>query len=268
MSHAGQARNFESTLRGLLGRGHDVEMGFDRIEKKNLPGFADLAGALESEHGNLASSVCPRPGKDEWSWVAARMRAAIDYMRYFEPDYEQAPKLRARAERFAPHRARRIVRRMPGPARRWLRRSLERADRWAQISPVVEEYVRERAPDVVLVTPLLEPGGLQVEFLRAANRMGIPTGYCVASWDNLTNKGVLHELPDLVTVWNPAQQAEAVRLHGVPAKRVTVMGAIAFYHWFGWVPSRSREEFAEAVGIDPSEPYVLYAGSSGFIAPD
>src|SRR5918911_248558 len=79
-------------------------------------------------------------------------------------------------------------------------------------------------PGAVRFTPLLEPGSVQVEFERAANRMGIPTCLCVASWDNLTNKGLIHELPDLVTVWNEPQREEAVRLHGVPEERIVITG--------------------------------------------
>ena len=38
---------------------------------------------------------------------------------------------------------------------------------------------------------------------------GIPAGVCVASWDNLTNKGVIRSDPDAVFVWNEAQRRAA-----------------------------------------------------------
>lgn len=268
MSHAGQARNFESTLRGLAERGHEVHMGYERAEKKNLPGHRDLAERLVQEYPEIACDVCPRPAKDDWSWVAARLRAAVDYMRYLEPEFDNAPKLRARAERFAPERVKKRVRGMSGAMRRVFRSALVRGDISAPVSDAVTAYIRARDPDVVLVTPLLEPGTLQVEFLRAANRLGIPTCLCVASWDNLTNKGIIHEQPDAVTVWNDRQREEAARLHGVDAENVIVTGAIAYDHWFDWEPARSRGEFTAAVGLDPAKPFVLYVGSSGFIAPD
>ena len=98
--------------------------------------------------------------------------------------------------------------------------------------------------------------------------MGVATCLCVHSWDNLTNKGLIHELPDAVTVWNEMQRDEAVDLHHVPRERIVITGGSPYDHWFGWKPSRSREEFAASVGLDPELPFVAYLGSSGFIAPD
>jgi hypothetical protein len=90
----------------------------------------------------------------------------------------------------------------------------------------------------------------------------------VASWDNLTSKGLIRVLPDHVIVWNEAQAHEATTLHGVPPDRITVTGAQTFDRWFAMRPSRSREEFCRTVGLDPGRPYLLYTGSSVFIAPD
>ncbi len=149
-----------------------------------------------------------------------------------------------------------------------MRAALRSAERAMPISESVENYILEQDPDAVLVTPLLEPGSIQVEFVRAANRMGVATCLCVHSWDNLTNKGLIHELPDAVTVWNEMQRDEAVDLHHVPRERIVITGGSPYDHWFGWKPSRSREEFAASVGLDPELPFVAYLGSSGFIAPD
>src|SRR5919106_424818 len=94
MSHAGQARNFESTLRGLAERGHEVHMAYDRLDKKNLPGVSDLANALVAEYPLLTSGGHPQPRKDDWGWIASRLRLALDYMRYLQPEFKDAPKLR------------------------------------------------------------------------------------------------------------------------------------------------------------------------------
>ena len=49
----------------------------------------------------------------------------------------------------------------------------------------------------------------QVDWIKAARACGIRTAACIASWDNLTNKGLLRIEPDLVVVWNEAQRREA-----------------------------------------------------------
>jgi hypothetical protein len=91
---------------------------------------------------------------------------------------------------------------------------------------------------------------------------------CVGSWDNLTNKGLIHGPVDHVTVWNEYMKKEAVDLHGVLPERVTVTGAQQFDHWFGWQPSTSRQAFCTRVGLDATQPYLLYLCSSKFVAPD
>jgi FkbM family methyltransferase len=119
-----------------------------------------------------------------------------------------------------------------------------------------------------MMTPLIEPGSPQAEYVRSAGALGIRTALCVASWDNLTNKGLIHGAVDLVTVWNEAMKREAVTLHGVPASHVTVTGAQPFDHWFDWTPRTTRDAFCARVGLPADKPYLLYLCSSRFIAPE
>jgi hypothetical protein len=107
-----------------------------------------------------------------------------------------------------------------------------------------------------------------MEYVRAARGLGIRVVLCVGSWDNLTNKGLIHGPMDLVTVWNDAMRREAVELHGVAPERIVVTGAQVFDHWFDWRPSTSREDFCARVGLERNGPFILYVCSSRFIAPD
>jgi hypothetical protein len=75
-------------------------------------------------------------------------------------------------------------------------------------------------------------------------------------------------LPERIVVWNEAQKTEAVSLHRARPEQVVVTGAQLFDRWFAARPTRSREAFCRDVGLDPSRPFVLYLGSSMFIAPD
>jgi hypothetical protein len=268
MPHPGATRNFESTLRGLADRGHLIHLAFDRTEKKNLPGLWDLADSLMAEYPGITAGEHPRPPETDWSIASSRLRASVDYMRYSNPEFVDAPKLQSRAERWVTPRTKQVVSRVPHRAKGRLRAAFSLAERSAPIDGRLARYLREQQPSVILLTPLLEPGSVQTDYLRVAKRMNIPTCLCVHSWDNLTNKGLIHEQPDAVTVWNEMQRDEAVQLHGTPRERVVVTGAAAYDHWFGWTPSRSRLEFAAQAGLDPDRAFIVYLGSSGFIAPD
>jgi hypothetical protein len=119
----------------------------------------------------------------------------------------------------------------------------------------------------VIVTPLVSCHS-QTDYLRSARARGLPTILGVASWDNLTNKGLIHEVPDRIYVWNEAQRREAIELHGVPSARVIAVGAHSYDHWLAWTPSTSRDEFCGKVGLESETPFIVYVCSSGFIAGD
>jgi hypothetical protein len=271
MSHPGHTRNFESTLRALAEAGHNVHVAFDR-QKGNLPGQADLISALAETYPSLTySDAPPRAKHSRWTRASSALRTSIDYLRYLRPELRDAHKLRWRIRQRTPSFIRVLAYVPPfrwEVGRRALRRVLGWLDRCVPIRQEVVEFIRAHEPDLVLVTPLLELTSPQLDYFRAAKAIGLRTGLCVASWDNLTTVGLVQETPDVLTVWNPAQAREAVEQHGLPEERIAVTGACAYDHWFSWAPSRSRAEFCELVGLPDERPYILYVCSSAFISPD
>ena len=199
------------------------------------------------------------------------MRHGIDYLRYLEPEFAVAGALRERAERRTPH-AVLAATRLPGvrspPGRRALGAILRAIEASIPIDRSLRAFVHEQDPDLVLVSPLVGTRIAQGDYVRAAGEAGVPTALLVASWDNLTNKGVIRDTPDLTVVWNEPQAHEAVGLHGIPRDRIAVTGAHTYDHWFEWRPSSTRAEFCARVGLDADRPFVLYVCSSHFIAPD
>jgi hypothetical protein len=260
--HNGFVRNFEWMLRLLAERGHSVELAFQFAR-----GEGEIPERLEAEYENVRIGRAPARN-DLWLYVAYRLRYAIDYLRYLRPEYEHAPKLRARGRKKAPRLVVWLTRVPPFRSSRGRARldSLLRALERALPAPSsVERFVAERRPAVVLATPYVD-GPWQEDYVAAAQRLGIPTGLPVASWDNLTNKGVIRHAPERIYVWNEIQRREAVELHGVDPNRVTVVGGHSYDHWFEWQPSTTREEFCARLGIRPDRPILLYLCSSGFVA--
>ena len=270
MRHSGYVRNFESTLRMLCDRGHTVHLSFQKAGSHWLLDAGDVARVLSDEYPRFSRGVIPMRD-DTWGHAARELRGSLDYLRYLTPKYRDAPRLRERAMRGVPEA---LLRRTEHGAlstrmgRALLKGWLRALHQSIPSSPRIDAFLEAHRPDVLVVTPLVEPGAPQAEYIRSARALGIRTALCVASWDNLTNKGLIHGPVDLVTVWNESMKAEAVDLHGVAPERVTVTGAQPFDHWFEWRPSRSREAFCAEVGLPWDQPYVLYVCSSRFIAPE
>jgi hypothetical protein len=130
-----------------------------------------------------------------------------------------------------------------------------------------ELFLKAERADLLLVTPLIDFGSYQTDYVKAAHRIGLPVAFLPFSWDNLTNRGLIRVAPDRVLVWNEHQRREAVELHGVPADRVIITGAPRFDEFFALRPSTSREEFCARIGLDASQPFILYTCSSNFVAP-
>jgi hypothetical protein len=270
MRHGGYVRNFESLLVELTGRGHDVHVALGGSRMRWLGDRTPPIVGLAERHERLTYGPAPDTAH-RLARAANAVRTTLDWLRYQRPEYAAAPKLRARLDRALPERGRRaLLAAGAGSARgnAVLRRALEAVVEAMPWAPAIDRYLAEHAPDVVLVTPLVDVSSTQSDVLRGARALGIPAVLCVASWDNLTNKGLIKGRPDLVTVWNEAQREEAVRLHRQRPERVVATGAQSYDHWFAWRPRRSREELFGEIGLDPARPFVLFLGSSPFVAPE
>jgi hypothetical protein len=88
----------------------------------------------------------------------------------------------------------------------------------------------------------------------------------VFSWDNLSNKGLVHDAPDRMFVWNKIQRREAERLHRFPPDQVVITGAPRFDELFELKPATTREEFCRLIGADQARPIIVYLCSSKFVA--
>ena len=266
MRHSGYIRNFESALRLLCARGHQVHVGYNSKMRNWLLYISDIGQQIAADHPGFSQG--PVPIRDDgWGLLGREVRFGLDYMRYLTPEYRDAPKLRRRVERDVARPITRVALRGDATRRR-LGQVLRAIDRSIPTSSAIDQFMDEQRPDLLLVTPLIEPGSPQSDYVRSAQARGIRTAFCVASWDNLTNKGVIQDHVDLVTVWNEDMKREAVELHGVAPERVAVTGAQPFDHWFEWTPSTSRQEFCARAGLGADRPYVLYLCSSKFVAPE
>ncbi len=124
MLHAGFVRNYEGAIRELAARGHHVHIACEtgRTKLNDAPLLDEVmrsggvtTGAApvraegvrtflaRSDRGALRTGEAADGAQPErWDSLATAVRLGLDYLRYFDPEYAQAPKLRARAEKRLP----------------------------------------------------------------------------------------------------------------------------------------------------------------------
>jgi hypothetical protein len=262
--HFGYFKNLESTVEELAARGHHVHLAAERPE--STWGGRGIVNRLAARHPNVTYGTAPARETDESSFLATKIRLGFDYLRYLEPPYEGMHGLRRRAEVRAPQGLVRLSRSYGlrfARIRRLTARALDGLDHALPASPAIEQFLDEQQPEVLLITPLIGlVASSQLDLLRSAQARGLPTGICVWSWDHLSSKALIRDLPTRIFVWNDVQKDEAVQMHRIPAERVTVTGAQCFDQWFNRQPSRSRPEFCRRAGLPDERPFVLWVCSS------
>ena len=269
MRHPGALRNFASTLRMLAERQHRIHLVFAKQDKE---GDDRLLRELTTAFPTITAGEIERkiPWRF-WLGLARGARYTVDYVRYLTPEYDGISSLTERARAKAPATMRWLVERPLFRSRggnRFLTRALLAVENAIPIDRATFALVAAEAPDVLLVTPLVDIGSDQVDYVKAAHRLGVRSAVPVLSWDNLTNKGLIRVPPNRVFVWNEAQKTEAVTMHGTDPATVVLTGAMVYDQWFARRASTTRDEFCARVGLTPSRPILLYLCSSPFIAPD
>ena len=258
----GKTRHFDGVIDRLTGRGHTVILA--AAAKRN-----GLKGTGLGSSRRVEVVACPTHRVDRWRHMATQLRLGRDYLRYFEPAYARAGKLAERAASYTPESVKARIEQRP-----WIRRHASAVGRALELVEAAlpseryfELFIKYHEPDLVIVTPLVDFGSYQTDYVKAAHRLGIPVAFTPFSWDNLTNRGLIRVAPDRIFVWNEAQKREAVDLHRMPADRVVITGAARFDDFMELTPATSREAFCAPLGLDPARPILLYGCSSPFVAP-
>lgn len=269
LNRMAHVRHFDRAVRLLADRGHDICLASQDDD-------VELRDPL-SRQPRIRATTAPRNREDDWAAPAGALRRARDYIRYLHPRYASARLLRARVfeklvgavspqTEVLDEAWSEMLLRMPKHDQKRMDALLAKFETAIPIDPGIHAFLEDHRPDAVILSPMVGVGFSQADFVKSARALGIPTAMLVFSWDNLSNKGLIHELPDRILVWNGTQRAEAVKLHRCPADRVVVTGAPRFDPFFEMKPASSREEFCRMVGLDPERPLITYLCSSKFVA--
>ena len=134
--------------------------------------------------------------------------------------------------------------------------------------PTITKFLQAEQPNALFVVGFVQSNNHEIEYVKAAKALGIPSIVAIASWDNLTTKGTYHLYPDYSLVWNQAQVEEAVGLHSVPRDSLRLTGGPVFDKWFDLQPTMDYASLCASLELDAERPFVLYLGSSKQMAVD
>jgi hypothetical protein len=236
-------------------------------DREEAMGGRQMVERIAVRYPNVRLADVPNRHAGAWSELARRLRLGIDYFRFLDPRYAKTIHFRKRAQDRAP----RIVVRLAGSSvGSWLggpagiHRILRFLERGIPGAGAVEGFLSSQAPDVLMITPLVDIGSPQLDHLATAKRLGLRTVLPVASWDHLSSKSLLRAIPERVILWNQKQRTEAMEMHGVPADRIVVTGAQCYDQWFDRLPAVGYQTFCDRVGLRSDRRFILYVCSSLF----
>lgn len=259
----------ESIVRALCNNGHSLHLLFDQGWSNNAKPLDSVLQRLGRNHRLSAGWAIRR--SDRWRGPLFAIREISSYTSYLSRT-DQSAYYTERWRGYLPNSLRGATRL---PLVRWtltqpfIQKRLRAFESFAPPDAAIVQLLKESRPDVVIASPINMRFSEEVEYIKAAQALSIPTVVPVLSWDNLTTKGLIHVAPDLTLVWNHQQWLEATQIHHLPPEKVAICGSPFFDKWL--TAERlglPRETFCRRAGLDSNRPFVLYLGSSANIARD
>ena len=257
-----------SVVQALSRRGHRVQILFGKgMSREELLPIEQFKHTFS--HVDWSPAFCR---KDFWSKILFASRNVLSYRRYIV--FEDRPLFyKSRLEGYLPFWLKPFVKRLNSdwmfkPV--WVETALRFVERIIPPDKTIVAHIREFNPDIVLVPSAnLISSTPDIEYLKAARAMGIPTFLVVMTWDSLENKGITNILPDRFLVWNEIKSEIAKREHHVPEEMIRTVGASQFDEWFlPREPRTTRREFCARYGLRETDPIILYLCSSANITKD
>lgn len=120
-------------------------------------------------------------------------------------------------------------------------------------------YFEKYNPVLVFCTDMTDrsEGESDIDLIRESKKRGSFVVGMVRSWDNLTGRGVIREIPDKIIVQNGIMKEECKKYNGIPDKDIKVVG-IPHYDHYSKKSVVSKETFLREVGLSPNKKTVLF----------
>ena len=241
-------RAWQRLVQEMLDRGHSVHVALEPGKKERRDEAVQLLETLRLEHPAFSyERLAPRQGL--WLTPAAEIRHSLDYLAWLARDDADAVERRQDARARAP-RLLRLLLILPPIRWAWGRRPigwlLRRVEAAIPIHRSIRSLIKQHTPDVLVVSPLIEPGSGQGDYVRVAHGMRVPTIVITLSWDDLESRALTRDIPTTMIVASIAHRREAAEIQGVPLEQIVL-----------------DERMAEVVAFAPVQPAPSGASESG-----
>ena len=178
-------RNFDDSIRRLLRSSHKVTIAYPESRAGSI---AKTRERRMFRNGDCSIAFVPRCN---FNSLGNAVRRARNYLLYRRPAFSKARFLKNRVSSQTPQAIKQLL------DRPVIRSWPNVADLTCKIiewlippSTMATKILQDIKPDVVLLTPYVTSEALyQIEYAKAGQRLGIPIGVPVFSWDNLSTKG-------------------------------------------------------------------------------
>ncbi len=262
-----------TTLDGLVDRGCELTLVFDPRWSRERSTEHVNAWIAKRGVAPFQWAVLRKDGYRKFLFPLRELRSYSSYLRRKEQSAFYLNRWRSYLSkpmqtRLARRRVGALLRQIIGS--RLFDLGVRAVESFVPADPKIVQFLKKLSPDVVVASPVDMRFSEEVEYVKAAKAMGIPTAVPVLSWDNLTTKGLMHVKPSLVLAWNQAHADEAIRIHGISPSRCLNSGSPFFDKWFSQacVPKEELVAYCQRIGMDETRPFLTYLGSSKNIAPD
>jgi hypothetical protein len=112
------------------------------------------------------------------------------------------------------------------------------------------------APDVVFATDV--QNDFDIQLMHETHRKGVALLGMVRSWDNLTIKGLVRIVPDVLLVQNRLTKDDAIRFHDINEAKIRIVG---IPHYDGYIQEKKCERESVHPDVLQDKKIILYVAT-------
>ncbi|MCW7471397.1 hypothetical protein [Leptospira kanakyensis] len=102
---------------------------------------------------------------------------------------------------------------------------------------------------------------IELRYIQLAKQFHIPCYAFVDHWTSFLKRFTMGDevvFPDHILVIDSVAKEKALS-EGIPENRISIFGNPYYQYLMTWVPTREREAFFKAIGLDPNRKLILFA---------